>query len=132
MLKRLGKPLVMVLICVLGWLGPGRYRAWKACKQRGAAFAQRADLLKRDADHRLRIGTKKSEVAQFFAEHGIPVEFLEMGNTFVATGQIYSTGCAPAFACGSDRVLLGLRVEVDALGTVTSKPQVVPMYTDCL
>jgi hypothetical protein len=55
-----------------------------------------------------------------------------MGNEFVATGQIYTTGCAPAFACGSDRALLGLRVEVDPQGTVKSKPQVVPMYTDCI
>jgi hypothetical protein len=124
--------LAIALICVLGWLGLDRYRSWTACKRREAEFDHRADVLERDADQRLGIGTKKSEVIQFFAEHGLPIEFLEIGTQFVATGQVYTTGCAPAFACGSDRALLGLRVEVDPQGTVKSKPQVVPMYTDCL
>jgi hypothetical protein len=34
--------------------------------------------------------------------------------------------------CGTDEALIGVRVKVDAEGTVTGEPKVVDMYTNCL
>jgi len=34
--------------------------------------------------------------------------------------------------CGTDDALIGVRVKVDADGTVTGEPEVVDMYTNCL
>jgi hypothetical protein len=49
-----------------------------------------------------------------------------------AIGEIHiHGGCAPK-GCGTDDVLLGLRVNVDAAGTVLSEPVVMGMFTDCL
>ncbi|MGE5321238.1 MAG: hypothetical protein ACM3SW_00135 [Actinomycetota bacterium] len=83
--------------------------------------------MKRDAPEVLKLGAKKEIVVRFFQENGIPPEFL--GNEI--TGTIHLKGCAPS-GCGSDDALLGLRVGVDKKGTVTSKPSVGALYTDCL
>ena len=49
-----------------------------------------------------------------------------------AIGTLYTTGGCSPFGCGSDRLLIGVRVRVDADGTVIGEPEVVSMYTDCL
>lgn len=103
-----------------------RYHS-QACKQRGSAYRARAEELRRDAHEQLKVGTKKEAVIRFFTENGLPVTFIH-GE---ATGTIRMTGCAPS-GCGSDAALLGLRVKVDAAGTVISEPVVGAMYTDCL
>ncbi|MCU1270792.1 MAG: hypothetical protein JWN74_2086 [Acidobacteriaceae bacterium] len=126
------RALVVVLICALAWFGVRQYRSWITCKRRGEQFNQRAEQLERNAKNRLKVGTHKSDVAQFFAENGIPVTFDRIGYTTFAMGTIYTSGCGPVLVCGSDRALIGLRVEVDSEGSVKGKPEVVPMYTDCL
>jgi hypothetical protein len=132
-LKGFVKSVVVVFICALVWVGLSQYRSWIACNRRGEQFNQRAEQLKRDANSRLKVGTHKNEVTLFFAENGIPVTFDQMGYTTIARGTIYTSGCAPMFVCGgSDRALIGVRVEVDSEGTVKAKPEVVQMYTDCL
>jgi hypothetical protein len=103
-----------------------RYQT-QACKQREAARVARVDKLKRDAHEHLGIGVQRDAVVRFFAEQGFPLTFV--GND--VTGTINTTGCAPA-ACGSDNALIGLRVELDSAGAVTSEPVVVSLYTDCL
>ena len=97
------------------------------CKRRGDAYLARVEKLKRDAHDKLKIGTPKEKVAQFFADNGIPVTFLK-GE---ASGTIYIKGCAP-HGCGTDDALLGLRVKVDQAGTVISEPTVGALYTTCL
>ena len=107
-----------------------------ACKQRGAQYAARVEKLKKDAHETLKIGTKKQDVIRFFKENGLPVDFFKVsyersGRVYEATGTIYTTGCAPS-GCGSDHALLGLRVDVDEVGTVISEPVVGAIYTNCL
>ena len=115
--------LVLVLVSCFPFY---RYQS-ASCKQRGAAFDARVEKLKRDAHEKLSIGTKKGGVIRFFADNGIAVTFVR-GE---ATGTISTTGCAPA-GCGSDSALIGLRVKVDDMGTVTGEPTVVALYSDCL
>ena len=98
-----------------------------ACKQRAAAYSARTDTLRKDASEQLKIGTRKEEVARFFQQHGLPVDFA--GGE--ASGTIHVSGCAPS-GCGSDDALLGLRVKVDAKGTVIGEPVVGAIYTNCL
>lgn len=98
-----------------------------ACNRRSAAFAMRVESIKHDANEKLAIGTKSGEVSRFFAEHGIPLDFIESE----AIGTLYTEGCGP-LGCGTDRALIGVRVKLDSAGGVTEKPEVVGMYTDCL
>ncbi len=103
----------------------GLKKIW--CKQRGAVFARRVESIRQDAHERLKIGTKKPDISQFFVEHGIPFEILESE----AIGTLRTSGCAP-LGCGTDSAIIGVRVKLDAAGTVTTEPTVVGMYTDCL
>lgn len=49
-----------------------------------------------------------------------------------ATGTLYTTGgCAP-LGCGTDRALIGVRVKIDADGTVSGEPVIVAFYVDCV
>jgi hypothetical protein len=98
-----------------------------ACNRRGAAFEQRIESIKHDANEKLSIGAKSGDVSQFFAEQGIPLEVIESE----ATGTLYTEGCGP-LGCGTDRALIGVRVKLDSAGNVTGKPEVVGFYTDCL
>ena len=105
------------------------------CHQRNAEFARRIATIRQDADEQLKIGTKKAEVARFYTEHKIPFEVIMWpykGGGYEAIGTLYTIGgCAPS-GCGTDRALIGVRVKVDADGTVIGKAEVVDMYTDCL
>ena len=103
-----------------------RYQS-ATCKQRGAALDARVEKLKRDADQKLIVGTKKDVVVRFFSENGIPVTF----GRGEASGTISTSGCAPA-GCGSDAALFGMRVTVDEMGTVIAAPVVTAIYADCL
>jgi hypothetical protein len=115
----------IIALLLVGWIGCG-YRS-TACKQRGAAYAARVEKLERDAHEKLKVGTTKEAVIQFFTDHGIPATFVE-GEV---TGTVYTTGCSP-FGCGSDEALLGLTVKVDKADEVTSEPEVGAIYTNCL
>jgi hypothetical protein len=116
-----------------GWLGLKQYRRHIDCKRRNAAFERRIDSIRRDARDRLKVGTPKDDVARFYRENEIPFSvhlFKEIG--FEAIGTLYTSGgCAP-LGCGTDDALIGVRVRVDADGTVTGDPEVVDLYTDCL
>lgn len=105
-----------------------RYHS-SACKQRGAAYAERVDKLKRDALEQVSIGTDRDEVLRFFHENGLPVTFDSAASEY--TGTIQTKGCAPS-GCASDDSLLGLRVRVDARGAVAAEPVVGALYTNCL
>ena len=110
------------------------------CRQRNADLTGRIESIKKDAREQLKIGTKKADVARFYTEHKIPFEVVSMpfkdGESLVtgteAIGTLYTNGGCPPFGCGSDRLLIGVRVRVDADGTVIGEPEVVSMYTDCL
>ena len=113
----------IVLAADISWSGIKQYR----CKQRNAAFSRRLKIVEQDAHKQLRAGTKKDDVGRFYTEHKIPFEVV--GSE--AIGTLYTTGCAP-LGCGTDNAFIGVRVTVDADGTVTGEPKVVGMYTDCL
>ncbi len=106
------------------------------CKQRAADFEARVNRIKADAKATLKPGTKKADVASFFASENIPVTFFsaDPDRGQEAEGTIYVTGDAACSsgACGDDSALIGVRVELDENGTVQSDPVVVGMYTDCL
>ncbi len=88
----------------------------------------REESLEREARESLKIGTKRDGVIRFFESQKIPVRF----DRTEAIGEIYiHGGCAPK-GCGTDDMLLGLRVKVDATGTVLSEPVVASMFTECL
>jgi hypothetical protein len=73
-------------------------------------------------------------VARFFASENVPLTFDQIGQDYQATGTLYLEGLAECenFACGDDGALIGVRVKVDANGTVMSDPIVIGMYTDCM
>jgi hypothetical protein len=125
--KTLRKEIAIAAIILVfaggSWFGLKKIR----CKQRGAVFARRVESIRQDAHERLKIGTKKLDISQFFVEHGIPFEILE--SEAIAT--LRTSGCAP-LGCGTDSAIIGVRVKLDAAGTVTGEPTVVGMYTDCL
>lgn len=123
-------PVALVMVLLISSGGCYRYHS-ATCKQRGAAYTARVETLKREAHEKLKIGTKKDDVARFFAENGIPLTFSLTFSGREASGTIYTFGCAPA-GCGSDAALLGLQVKVDEAGTVVSEPDVGSLYTNCL
>jgi hypothetical protein len=104
------------------------------CKQRAAEFQAKVELVRRDAKISLKLGTKKDDVTHFFASENIPLTIEQIGQNHEASGTIYFKGLAECqnFACGDDSSLIGVRVKVDADGTVLSDPVVIGMYTDCL
>ena len=135
-----------VLIAVICWFGLRAYRRQvassrhsvafetqakfakqEACKQRGAAYEKQVENIKQDAQNRLKIGTKKADVAKFFTEHSIPFDFFESE----ALGTLSTSGCAP-FGCGTDSAEIGVSVKLSQAGVVTEKPKVVALYTDCV
>jgi hypothetical protein len=103
------------------------YQRAMACKRRGLALQQRIETLGRSAHDRLPVGTKKDEVVRFFEENQIPLMIQENE----ASGSILTSGCCP-FGCGSDAVLIGVKVKLDETGTAISTPDVVAMCTNCL
>jgi hypothetical protein len=128
-LSRVALALVIVLAGVVGWFGTKQYR----CKRRNAEFSRRIEAVEKDAHEQLKAGTKKDAVARFYGEHGIPFSVVRFDETgFQAIGTLNTIGgCAP-LGCGTDDALIGVRVQVDAEGTVTGEPKVVNMYTNCL
>lgn len=129
--------LVAAIIAIAGgtWVGIRQHRKRMEqrkyaidCEYRNGQFSRRVEAIKLDAKERLKIGTKKAAVSQFFAEHGIPFTTTESW----AIGTLYGIGgCAPV-GCGTDQVLIGVRVKIDADGTVAGEPEVVDMYLDCV
>jgi hypothetical protein len=113
----------IVFITGGGWFGFKRYR----CQHRSAAFRRRIENIRADAHEQLKIGTARPEVSRFFSEHNIPFEIVNSE----AYGTLQTTGCAP-IGCGTDEAIIGVRVQLDATGSVTNEPKVVDMYTNCL
>ena len=103
------------------------YQRAMACKRRGLALQQRIATLQRSAHDRLPPGTKKDEVVRFFEENQIP--FAIEGDE--ASGTTLTSGCCP-FGCGSDDVLIGVKVKLDGDGSVMSEPHVGAICTTCL
>jgi hypothetical protein len=104
------------------------------CKQRAADFTAKVELIQRHAKNSLKVGTKKEDVVRFFASESIPLTFDQIVRDQEAMGTIYVKGLpeCESMACGDDSALIGVRVKVDADGTVLSDPSVVGMYADCL
>ena len=117
----------LVVVAALSWFALKLYGSQIACNKRGAAFALRVESIKHDADEKLSIGAKSSDVSRFFSEHGIPLQIEESE----ASGTLYAVGCGP-LGCGTDSALIGVRVKLDSAGAVAAKPEVVEMYTSCL
>lgn len=110
----------LTVLAGLCWFGVKHYR----CYERNMAFSRRIQRIRQDAQAELKIGTKKADVAKFYAEHQIPfsvVAWPSQDGGFEAIGTLYTIGgCAP-LGCGTDNALIGVRVRVDAQGTTTGK-----------
>jgi hypothetical protein len=117
----------IVVLAVVGWFALKLSRDQIACNRRNEAFQIRVESIKHDANETLSIGAKSGDVSKFFVEHRIPLDIV--GSE--AIGTLYTEGCGP-LGCGTDRALIGIRVKLDLAGSVTGKPEVVGMYTDCL
>ena len=121
--RRILLSVAALIVAGFAWFGVKQAR----CNWRNDAFARQVDLIKQDAHERLKVGTKKADVARFFQEHNVPFE--------VVGSQVYgtlrTTGCAP-LGCGTDAGMIGVRVDLDAAGAVAREAIVVGMYTDCL
>lgn len=113
--------------CELVWR-----KALPRCQRRNAAFEQRIRNIEKDAHDQLKIGTKKTDVARFYTEHKIPFEVVSWAGGFQALGTLFTIGGCSPLGCGTDAALIGVRVKVDADGTVVGKPEVVSMYTNCV
>ena len=129
--KRKRVAIVAVLVAILGvsWFGLKQYN----CQQRNAAFGRQIEAIKQDAHAQIKRGTKKPEVARFFAEHSIPFSILgsEAFGTPEAIGTLRTFGCAP-FGCGSDVAEISVHVKLDETGAATGEPTVGGIYTNCL
>ena len=121
--RRLAIFAVLVAIVCVSWFGLRQYN----CQQRNAAFGRQVETIKQDAHAQIKAGTKKSDVARFFAGHNIPFRVSES----LASGFIKTSGCAP-FGCGSDVAVINVRVKLDETGAATEEPAVVGLYTNCL
>jgi len=117
----------IVVIVGVSWLGLRYFRSQIDCKNSVQRSHGKSKNIKEDAHERLKIGTKKADVARFFAEHSIPFTISESE----AKGTLWTSGCAP-FGCSSDSALIGVSVKLDPAGAVTEEPTVIGMYTDCL
>lgn len=117
----------IVVVAAISWFALKLFRGQIACNKRGAAFALRVKSIEHDANKRLSIGTKSTDISRFFAEHGIPLQIVDSE----AIGTLYTVGCGP-LGCGTDSALIGVRVKLDSEGAVAEKPEVVEMYRDCL
>jgi hypothetical protein len=104
------------------------------CKQRAAEFSAKVELMQREANDSLKVGTRKADVVRFFASENVPLSFDQIGQDRQARGTLFFKGLAECenIACGDDSTLIGVRVGVDADGAVASDPVVAGMYTDCL
>ena len=111
----------------LSWFGFKQYRHRMDCKQRDAASEQLLERIERDARDQLKRGTKLAGVKRFFAEHNIP---FHSANSYVSGG-IRTPRCGP-LGCDSAAALIGVRVELDADGTVNGEPTVtLALVTNC-
>jgi hypothetical protein len=122
-----------IVVAGVGWLGIRQHRKDVDCRQRAEAFERRVDSIKQDALKELKVGAKKDDVARFYAGHNIPFTVVFLKDVgFEAIGNLDTVGgCAP-FGCGTSHAVIGVRVKVDAEGTVAGEPEVVDLYTDCL
>ena len=149
--RKLGIAAITLLaIGVICWFTVGDFRSWvyfalqgayfavhpvpARCKARAAEFRAKVELIQRDANGSLKVGTRKDDVVRFFASENVPLTFIQIGEDHQATGTLYFKGLAECenIACGDDSSLIGVRVKVDVDGTVVSDPVVIEMYTDCL
>jgi hypothetical protein len=142
--------ITLLAVGVVCWFTVEDFRAWvyfafrgtyfavhpvsRRCKERAAEFTAKVELIRRDAKDSLKVGTRKDDVARFFASENVHLSFDQIGQDYQATGTLYLKGLAECenFACGDDGALIGVRVKVDADGTVMSDPIVIGMYTDCM
>jgi hypothetical protein len=97
------------------------------CKRRSTAFVRQIEDIERGANEELRVGADKAAVARFYEKRGIHFSV----NASEATGTLSTDGCSP-LGCGTDEALIGIRVKLNAQGTVIEAPQVVSLYTNCL
>jgi hypothetical protein len=128
-----------VILCCLGalcWYSVKNYLYPKQaeveiCQQREAALAQKVETIKTKAHEKLKIGTKKSDVVQFYKENGIDVSIDEPG---ALDGHIEVPGLSACrtFACGSDDATIRVYVKLDPAGAVLSEPKVYSGYRNCL
>ncbi len=123
--------IVAVLVAILGvcWFGLRQYN----CHQRNTAFGRQIETIKQDARAQIKRGTKKSDVARFFAEHNIPFSIVdaEAFGTPEAIGALSTSGCAP-FGCGTDAAVISVHVKLDEAGAAIGEAKVSGMYTNCL
>jgi hypothetical protein len=117
----------VALLIGMGFFELKAHKRRTECRQRNAAFGEQIESIKQDARARLKRGTKRDEVRKFFADHNIPFHSTKSD----VSGEIYTSGCAPT-GCGSDAALIGIRVELDADGSVRDEPIVVGLYTNCV
>lgn len=130
-----------IVVASLSWFQISRHwnqakltRDTADCQQRDALFNQRVESLKKDAQEGLKIGTEKAGVSRFFTEHGFQLDITRFGakGPLHAVGTLYTTGgCAP-LGCGTNRVVIQLRVKIGADGAVASEPVVIVGYEDCV
>ena len=126
--RRLTIVAVLVAIVCVSWFGLRQYN----CQQRNAAFGRQIETIKHEAHAQIKVGTKKSDVAQFFATHNISFNISQFTSSeSLASGLIETSGCAP-LGCGSDVAVINVRVKLDEAGAATEEPTVVGIYTNCL
>jgi hypothetical protein len=135
--------LLLVPVC---WLAFKRYRVaedqrqnnviregaekLRSCTLRGVTYEQRIKQIEADAERELKVGATKAEVEQFYVTHKIPFRFESSGSMLIGT--LDTLGGCPPLGCGTSNALIGVRVKVDADGTVIKPADVVAMYTDCV
>ncbi len=123
--------LALVTASAGGYWGWGLYQEHQACLRRGAALDARIERLKREANERLKIGTRKEDAVRFLKENGMSVAFYAVYGPTRIEGMTTQRGCVQIFGCG-DEVTIVLDADVDAEGTVVGAPRFDERLMDCM
>jgi hypothetical protein len=107
------------------------YRSQRACERRGAALDARVQRIKREAQDRIEIGTKKEEIVRFLEGNSLNVSFDNRGIPARIVGTGTDVGCPHIFGCG-DAVIIQVQFDVDDNGSDISPPKIDMGYTDCM
>jgi hypothetical protein len=124
----------MILLGTACWFGFVHYQRAERCRNAREVFIQKVESLTREADHQLVPGTKKDVLVQFFADHGIFLEFDSVGDHPVASGVLKAPALPECVAsgCSAGSAQIRVQVAVDEAGTVTDHPFVAATGTNCL
>jgi hypothetical protein len=118
---------VVILLCIAALLSVGLIAYRVDCQRHEAAFQARFQQLSRDAHEKLKLGTPKEAVLQFFSENHLQTR----SDQLRAWAWVYGLrGCTRGLGCaiGPDGGKISVDVSLDEQGRVNSEPVMMERY----